>query len=257
MDSHQTTSFFRMERYKYRIPYLFLTLFLIFLLAVILVFVSDYRRFEKKFTDDIAILHNQFEFYINQNEAILEGLSAFIAGAGGINEYMLNRYAEKISSRFPHIYMLEVAEGIKKDNLSTFILQHRKKGDTNFDVKSFDLSEKRKRQKLPLSYQYFPLTYLYPVSKVTQKMLGLDLKTCSFLGAALEKTLNDGGYQTSLPFNLIDGEKAFIMLKKVEPLSVKAEKIYVAVIVVTAGYFILNTKKMDESLGVLIYYSDK
>ncbi len=257
MDSHQNTSVFRMECYKYRFPYLFLTLFLIFLLAVSLVFVSDYRRFEKKFTDDIAILHNQFEFYINQNEAILEGLSAFIAGAGGINEYMLNRYAEKIKSRFPHVYMLEVAEGIKKDNLSSFILQQRKKGDKNFDVKSFDYSEKRKWQNLPSSDQYFPLTYLYPISKASQKVLGLDLKTCDLLGVALEKTLNDGGYQTSLPFNLIEGEKAFIMLKKVEPLSAKAEKIYVTVIVVTADSFILNTKKMGESLGVLIYHSDK
>ena len=257
INSHQNLSFFGIERYKQRIPYLLFVHIFFLLLAISLVFVSDYRRFEKKFSDQVSILHTQFEFYINQNEAVLEGLSAFISGAGGINEHMLNRYAENITSRLPHIFMLEVAEEVKKENIVSFILAQRKKGYKNFEVKSFDYSDTREWRKLPLSEQYFPLTYLYPLSQESQKVIGLDLNTNELLGQTLNKALNEEGYQTSLPFKLIEGKKAFILLKKVEPINKKSEKTYVAIIVVTADSFILNTGNQNESLGVLIYHRDK
>ena len=256
-NSHQNLSFFGIERYKQRIPYLLFVHLFFLLLSISLVFISDFRRFEKKFADEVSILHTQFEFYLNQNEAVLEGLSAFISGADGINENMLNRYVEKVTSRLPHIFMLEVAEGVKKDDLVSFILKQRKKGYKNFEVKSFDYTDKREWRKLPLSDHYYPLTYLYPLPKESQKVMGLDLNTNELLGKTLRKALNEKGYQTSLPFNLIEGNKAFILLKKVDLINNKPEKTYVAIIVVTADSFILNTGDQSNSLGILIYHSDK
>ena len=235
--------------------YSFISFLLILLLAISLVIVSDYLRFEKKFSAEAEKLHHQFEFYLNQNKVVLEGLSAFVAGVGGVNEEMLNRYAKKVIAQFPYIYMLEVAEEVKKEDLTSFIQKQRNKGYKNFDVRSFDYKEKRQWQKLPQADRYFPLTFLYPLPEKSQNVLGLDMSTNAYLGETFNKALTVDGYQTSLPFNLIEGDKAFVMFKAVELANNKTNKSYVSLIVVTADGFVLDAA--DNSLGLLVYSNEK
>ncbi len=244
------------QQRQYSIYSLVLFLFIL-ILATSLIIVSDYRRFEKQFTVDVEKLHNRFNFYIKQNEAVLEGLSAFVAGVGGVNDEMLNRYAKQVKARFPHIYMLEVAEEVKKSNLKSFIQKRIDKGHAGFDVWAFDYSRNRKWRKLPEKDNYFPLIYLYPLTEKSHKVFGLDLSLHEHLAVPLKKALDVGGYQTSLPFNLIEGNKAFVMFKAVDLGEGDSVPCFMTLIVITADTFLFDYDVKDNSLGLLVYHNSK
>ena len=236
-----------------------ISIFLLFYcLAVGLILISDYRKFEQDFSSDVEKIHREFDFNIKQNEAVLEGLSSFVAGVGGVNEKMLNRYAEQIKERFPHIFMLEVAAEVNKSNLKSFIQEKKKQGYPKFDIKAFDYSGNRKWRKLPDKEKYFPLVYLYPLPEESEKVLGLDLGSHEHLSVGVKKSL-EGGYQTSLPFNLIEGDKAFVMFKAVKLGDGDSSSNFISVLVVTAHDFRFNVDldEANESIGVLIYHNSK
>ena len=230
---------------------------IILILAVSLVIFSNYRRFEKKFATDVERIHTRFDFYIKQNEAVLEGLSAFVAGVGDVNAVMLNRYAVKVKKRFPHIYMLEVAQEVKRENLSLFIKKQQKDGYKDFDVRAFDYSKNRAWRKLPKAGSYFPLVYLYPLPKEAHKVLGLDLTSHNHLALPLKKSLEQGDYQTSVPFTLIEGQKAYAMFKAVDQGSSDSEDSFIALIIVTTDAFNFDLDRNNNSLGLRIYHNSK
>lgn len=230
---------------------------IILILAVSLVIFSDYRRFEKKFATDVERIHTRFDFYIKQNEAVLEGLSAFVAGVGDVNAVMLNRYAAKVKKRFPHIYMLEVAQEVKRENLALFIKKQQKDGYKDFDIRAFDYSKNRTWRKLPKAESYFPLVYLYPLPKEAHKVLGLDLTSHNHLALPLKKSLEQGDYQTSVPFTLIEGQKAYAMFKAVDLGANDSADCFIALIIVTADAFNFDIDRNNNSLGLMIYHNSK
>ena len=228
---------------------------LIYFLAVSLVLVSDYLDFEKKFNIVAEDLHSQFQFYMRQNEAVLEGLSAFVAGAGGVDEDMLNHYAKKVKARAPHIYMLEIAEEVKNSNLESYIQRQRDNKKSDFEIRTFDHNGKREWKIAAKKDKYFPLIYLYPMPEKQNNILGLDLLSNKNLNITLEKALSHRGYEASLPFTLAEGGKAFVIIKRIELNN--ATSPLVALIVVTAKNFVFQLDEDDKSFGTLIYHNFK
>ena len=227
---------------------------LISILSVSLVLVSDYLDFEKKFNIAAEDLHSQFQFYMRQNEAVLEGFSAFVAGVGGVDVDMLNHYAKKIKARAPHIYMLEIAEEVTNSNLESFIQRQRYNNKNNFKIKLFSHDGKRERKKQVEKNKYFPLVYIYPIPKKENNTLGFDLLSNENLNMTLEKAMSDGGYEASLPFKFPEGGKAFVMMKKIDFSNVASP--LVALIVVTAENFIIDIDD-KKSFGTLVYHNSK
>ena len=234
---------------------LVISFLLISVLAVSLVVVSDYLDFEKKFNIAAEDLHNQFQLYIRKNEAVLEGFSAFVAGVGGINEDKLNYYAKKVKAKAPHIYMLEIAEEVKNSNLESYIQRQRSNKKNNFEIRTFDYDGNREWTKETNKDKYFPLIYLYPAPEKEKNILGLDLFSNKNLSVTLEKTLSHGGYEVSLPFTIVEGEKSFVMMKKIEFNNIASP--LVALIVVTAEGFVFTLDEDDKYFGTLVYHNSK
>lgn len=230
---------------------------LILFLAYGLVLTSDYREFEKQFSSDVKKIHTRFDYYIKQNESVLEGFSAFIAGLGNVNDVMLNRYAKQIKARFPHISMLEIAKEVKRSDLNSLIQKQRNKGYTDFDVREFDYFGDGGWKKLSHRDKYLPLIYLYPLSEESRKILGLDLNSHGHLASTFRNAIKEGGSQTSLPFTLIGGDKAFVMFKAVEATNDRHKPLFMTLIVLTVKDFLLTTDEMDSSLGILVYHNSK
>ena len=227
---------------------------LISILAVSLILVSDYLNFEKKFNTAAEDFHSQFQLYMRQNEAVLEGLSAFVAGVGGVNEEMLNHYAKKVKAKAPHIYMLEIAEEVKKSNLDSY-LQRKRNKQRDFEIRSFDYNGNRDWKNETNKDRYFPLIYLYPMPDKENSVLGLNLLSNENLSMTLEKALSHGACEASLPFMLAEGGKAFVMMKKIELNNVASP--LVALIVVTAENFVFQLDEKNKSFSTLVYHNSK
>jgi len=232
-------------------------LLLIITLSFFIILISDYREFENDFNSDASKINSKFNYYIKQNEAVLEGFSAFISGLGEINSEMLNRYATKVESRFPHIYMLEIAEAVNNSNLSTFTKNQRKKGLKDFSVKAFDYSGNRDWRELSNADVHFPLIYLYPLPEESREVLGLDMSSHQHLSIPLSRANDSGGYETSSPFNLIEGDKAYVMFKSVDIGKEGSKQKFMSLLVVTAKKLLLDTIVNDNELGILIHHNSK
>ncbi len=226
----------------------------ILLLAISLVLVSDYRRFEKQFAIDIELINARFNFYLKHNESVMEALSAFVAGVGQIDKRKLDRYAKQVNVHFPHIYMLEVAKRVRHEDLAEFIRQRRRNGHADFTVKAFDYEGNRQWTKPKVRDEHFPIVYLYPENKESHEILGLDVASHEFLYQPLKKSFEDGGRQISLPFKLIEGPRAFIMFQGVNAKNTSLRDTFVAMVVVTEKNFSFDDL-LDDSLGLLIYHS--
>jgi len=237
--------------------YILMIFAVILALLLSLIILADYRDFQKEFNSDVERYQTQFHFYTKQNETVLEGLSAFVSGIGEADSETLDRYAKKIKAKTPHVYMLEVAEEVKKSDLKSFIEKKRYDGDIDFDIRAFDYSGKRKWRKLPQLDTYYPLVYLYPKPNIKDKILGLDLYSHPHLAAPLKRALSGGGFETSSPFNLIEGDKAFVMFKSVDLCTEGTPSCYVALIVITKAAFNFDMDNEDDSLGILLYHNSK
>ncbi len=227
---------------------------IILLLAISLIIVSDYRRFEKQFASNVELVNTRFNFYMKQNEAILEGLSAFVAGTGKVEKPLLDSYSEKVIRRFPHVYMLEVAERVENKQLSSFIQQQRIKTSPDFDIRAFDYEKKHQWMKIRKADFYYPIVFLYPERKGTDKVLGLDLMSHRHLLEPVQHAISTGNYETTLPFTLIEGKKAFIMLKAVDSYINNGSNKYIAMVVITADKFDFNDI-IDEATSLVICHN--
>lgn len=235
--------------------YSILLFFFTITLAFIIIIIADYRNFENRFNSDAARINTHFDYYIKQNETVLEGFSAFIAGLGGVNDQVLNRFAAQLVARFPHIHMLEIAEAVKDSDVSKYIKQMKRKGLTDFDVKAFDYSGYRVWRKLSISDIRFPLIYLYPLADESRKVLGLDMNSHQHLSIPLNRAVDSGNYEISSPFNLIEGDKAYVIFKSVNLPDTAMNKQLMSLLVITAESLSLDTISNDNSLGILLYHN--
>ena len=121
-------------------------LFIIFMAAWVsltiilfsLVVVMDYRRFESDFYEISQRIKDQLDARIAKNEAVLEGFASYLAGMDAYDESQITRYAKRITQRFPHIFMLEVATQVATGDLERFVEAQKDQGNPEFELKTFD-----------------------------------------------------------------------------------------------------------------------
>lgn len=229
------------------------------MISVILL--TDYRRFENRFLRSAITIEDHIQARLRENEAVLEGLAAFLSGKTELDNAQISNYARKLQQRFPHIFMLEVAESVSVEHLADFVKRQQNKGYAEFKIKAFDYFGARQWRPLTDKRQYYPLVFLSPLPVKSRPVLGLDLGSHAFLYEPLQRALKTGVYQTSMPFHLIEGDHAFVMFKPVEALDDTNEKgkSRFIVLIVLLSHRMLNAvmHHIDDAMEVLIYHNEK
>ena len=237
------------------------------LALLLLAVVMDLRRFETGFQELARHTYHQLAARFRENEAVLEGFAAYIAGMGELDEQRANPYSAYITKRFPHIFMLEVAEAVNAGDVDQFLLRQRARGYPQFEIKNFDYSGRRVWQPPPEAERYYPLIFLYPLPEESRPVLGLDLGSHEKLMLPLQRAIASGSYQTSLPFKLVEGIDGFVMFMPVQGLNETtplqhqlqpAHHRYIVLIVLLSEYLLSNQDITQEaSVGILLYHNDK
>ena len=234
---------------------------LITISVVFVILLTDYRRFENTFQKKAIAIEHRLQSHIRQNEAVLEGFAAFLSGKKELDDASASDYTRKIRQRFPHVFLFEVAEGVSAEDLPALISRQRQKGYTDFEVKAFDYKGQRQWRSLPERRRYYPLIFLSPMSEESREVLGLDLGSHDFLDKAMQQALITGHYQTSVPFRLIEGDKAYVMFKPVngpEDIANQESNQFIVLIVLLADRLQAEIEPLlDERISLLVYHSDR
>ena len=229
--------------------------------VVIVIVLSDFRRFENTFQKDAIAIEHRLQSHIRQNEVVLEGFAAFLAGRKELDDPGTTAYARQIRERFPHVFMLEIAEGVRAKDLPTLISRQRQKGFPRYEVKAFDYVDKRHWRPLPDKRRYYPLVFLSPLLEKSKAVLGLDIGSHEFLDKPMQRALLTGRYQTSVPFRLIEGDEAYVMFKPVngpEDIGNQKDSQFIVLIVLLTDRLLPEIEPfLDDAMSVIVYHSDK
>ena len=247
---------------KRQLSYLMTVSWVIITISVVLVILlADFRRFENTFQKKAIAIEHRLQSHIRQNEAVLEGFAAFLSGKRKLDDASASDYTRNIRQRFPYVFMIEIAEGVSAEDLPALISRQRQKGYADYEVKAYDYEGKRQWRSLPERRRYYPLVFLSPMSEESREVLGLDLGSHDFLYKALQQALNTGHYQTSVPFRLIEGDKAYVMFKPVngaEDIANQESNQFIVLIVLLAERLQAEIEPLlDERISLLVYHSDR
>ncbi len=233
-----------------------------------LVVVMDYRRFESDFYEISQRIKDSLDARIAKNEAVLEGFASFLAGIDHYDKAKITEYARRINQRFPHVFMLEVATQVAFSELERLVERQRQIGYPDFQIRSFDYRGSRKWQNVPEAEYYYPITFIYPLAAESRPVLGLDLGSHQNMHLPLQRALDTGSYQTSLPFKLVEGYDAYVMFMPVQQ-TVNQQKdnpddlnqkqpLQIVLVVLLQKQLLMKIERiLPESMGALIYHSDK
>jgi diguanylate cyclase (GGDEF)-like protein len=235
-------------------------------LGLALIIIMAYNRFENEFQESAYQAENHIKSQIQKNEAALEGLSAYMSGLNHFDERRIEQYSKQLLRRFPHIFMVEVAQHVNVSELDNFVQQQRDKGWVDFQVKAFDYAGERKWRSLAEVENYYPLIYIYPLREASKEVLGLDMAAHEHLNIPLQRAIASGSYQTSTPFKLVEGNEAYVMFLPVynqqlttrsKPNDIDYPK-FLILIVLLPEYLIAGLDQvLDETTGMLIYHETK
>lgn len=183
---------------------------------------SDLRSAKLRFLEYANSLYGEIDNRVQTNEAVLEGITAFLGASGTLNDgAQISHYAQQVRARHPHIAQIEVVETVARRNLPRFIARKRASGLPEFQVRSFSYGSGdsgRFWRRIDNKPWYYPIVFMEPMLTESRDVLGLDMDSVPFLRLAMSSSARRGHAVATHPFRLVEGDWAYVMFQPVEPL---------------------------------------
>lgn len=144
------------------------------------------------------------------SDAILEGFSALFGTIGEVNPQIVRDYVRIVTQNNPHIFSLEIAIKIPSGKLGN-LAQDLHSIYPDFTVKSFSYNSARKWESISHKDSYVPLIFIAPFRAGSDEVIGLDIDSVPFLKSALDKSIDLHKQVATMPFNLVEGNRAFVV----------------------------------------------
>lgn len=223
---------------------------------------SDIRSAKLKFLDYANSLYSAIDTRVQTNEAVLEGITAFLGVSGTMdNAAQISHYAQQVRARHPHIAQIEVVETVARQNLPRFIARKRASGLPEFQVRSFSYDSGHFRRNIDDKPWYYPVVFMEPMLTESRNILGLDMDSAPFLRLAMNTSTRQGHAVATHPFRLMQGDWAYVMFQPVAPLrttvaSSSDEKRLFASLVIKTQTILPSLRTDIPGLRCSLYHAD-
>ncbi|GAO34750.1 hypothetical protein SCT_0130 [Sulfuricella sp. T08] len=180
---------------------------------------NDLRSAQLKFLEYANSLYREIDNRVQANEAVLEGITAFLGVSGTLNDGApISRYAQLVRARHPQIAQIEVVEGVARKNLPHFIARKRASGLPEFQIRSFSYDSGRSWRSIDDKPWYYPIVLMEPMPKESKGILGLDMDSVPSMRLAMNASGHHEHTVATHPFRLVQGDSAYVMFRPVVPL---------------------------------------
>lgn len=181
-----------------------------------LVFKLVLQEAQTAFDQRVVQLNEGIAHIVRDNESILEGFCAFLSAIEYADRESASRYARQIIARYPHVYALEVALIVKRNDLREFIASQRRSWFPQFNVKEFgDGTDRRTWQPVKKKPIYAPIIFIEPMSSNTRQLIGVDMSSATFLRDALNQSTQLQSSVATIPFKLVEGPLGYAVFQPV------------------------------------------
>lgn len=167
------------------------------------------------FNDKTINLFNTVSDQIKINETIVEGFAATISAAGNRNWKQIREYAKQMLTRYPHIFNFEITEKIRHKDKTRFEHHLQTSVFKEFKIRQFTYETNRQWKEAATKEFYMPITFMEPFRAGSEKILGLDVSSSSFLMTSLKKAMTTHASISTMPFTLVEGDLAYLIYKPI------------------------------------------
>jgi len=241
--------------------YLLVIIFWLSLVSILsfVIVKSSIQNAEKEFNTKFMNIYHVVSEQAHTNETILEGFAASASVIGKLDRDKIRAYAKQILKRYPHIFMFEIVEKVQHKNLKRFERNFKKNIYSDFKVKAFNYETTRNWTNIDKNTFYMPITFMEPFLDKSKDILGLDLNSNEFLIESLRQSAKMKSPVVTNPFNLIEGDLAYLIQKPVEDHVKRSYRDGVAnryvMLVILAESLFKDTLSSFQDIGVTLYNS--
>lgn len=184
--------------------------------SALLLLLSEIRRWDARFGQQVQIVASAVRKNLDTNEAVLAGFAAFLQAVNEDDEAAATRYAAAVVAAYPQIYMMEVARGIPRAEQHAFEELLRLSWRADFKLKDFaSLTQQPTAAPQQQLSETWPVLFTYPQPPQTSAILGVRLETVGHLAQALAQSRQTTRPVASPVFSLYEGGQAYILLQPV------------------------------------------
>lgn len=218
----------------------------------------ELQKVEAAFNQRVVRLYENLERISRDNEAILEGFSAFLGAIDYVDRDSAARYARQISARYPHIHQLGVVLVVNRGDLKDFIRRQKKTWFPKFTVNALNFNTGETAQLNKDKPTFLPIIFIEPLSPAAELKIGADIDSEPFLLEALNQSLKVQSAFASLPFNLAGGPREYMLFHPVPDSPKSAEidrKKALALLEVDSDAVRDEIEPLTDHLDILLYHA--
>lgn len=173
------------------------------------------QKIEDSFHQQVERIYESIEHIARDNEAILEGFTAFLSSIEYADRESASRYARQIIAQYPHVYQLEVILVVNRNDLKTFVSRQKSTWLPNFKVKAFNFGSGITKRVIKNKPKYYPIIFTEPQLPIYKQKIGADLESDPLLRNALVETMQSKSTAATLPFDCTDGTREYALIRPV------------------------------------------
>lgn len=176
---------------------------------------AQLARWENRFDDEARHLVSVVRNKLDTNEAVLAGFAAFLQAVERSDSASAERFAASVTRAYPHIYMLEVARKVARNEEAAVADSLRQHWRPGFRIRDFAEVTGRPAEARPHGEHSWLILFMYPSLPQAEPIYGLRLETVGHLAGALNRAQASPLPVASPVFNLLEGGSAYILLQQV------------------------------------------
>ncbi|MCU0935754.1 MAG: CHASE domain-containing protein [Gammaproteobacteria bacterium] len=223
------------------------------------------REAEKRFRQQANLVFATLQEKAHVNDVVLEGFAAALRSLPPTDDGRVREYARAMLARYPHLFKLAVSPRVPGEHRAAFEAQMQAMGYPDFRVRTFAYDTDRTWRPVPPAEVHYPVAFLEPDTAGAERtILGLDAFSAPQLRAALIEALERNGTASTVPFELTEGGRGYVLFRPVcasyqESCSGEAAEVtprLAAGLVVLAGSLVDCGPDRSVPLGCALYFDE-
>ncbi|MDP6969143.1 MAG: CHASE domain-containing protein [Gammaproteobacteria bacterium] len=216
------------QQQKSTMWHFFLGRFIIFLcllsISIVLFTKASITDQEIEFNRQTSHALNRIQEQLIINDAALSGFASLLQALGPVDLQRVRDYTEGMVAAHGQIYMFEALVGIRPEDQQAFAEDMQEKGLQDYKVYRY-ASRNNASGKPTKPFNLFndtpvmfPVFFISPLVEEVRSILGFDMMSAKAMREPLIKGLSTGQTAATLPYNLREGGKGYILYKSVNKL---------------------------------------
>lgn len=157
---------------------------------------------------------------LDQTEAVIDGLVALLRSSSDKTFPALRAYSDEMLRRYPHLYTIGYQPRVDAHEREAFERLMGLRLARPFRIRDFDYAGARRWRDSPPRPFYYPVTFMAPELTDAQDVIGFDLTEDVRFRAAVERSARLDRAVATLPFDLAEGGRGYIMVRALQALKV-------------------------------------